>query len=68
MRTDPIRVIEVKILNSLNSASLPGGATGVSQGIGAPVANPSDETVTSLYVDQSTGILYYWNTTTLAWT
>lgn len=59
--TNPSRVLLVKILNASS------GAGGLSQGTGAPSAAPTNPTVTNAYVDLSTGIVYWWNTTTQSW-
>lgn len=39
----------------------------VLQGVGAPVAAPSDPAAPSLYTDSSDGTLYFWNITAQAW-
>lgn len=69
-RTNPIRILEVKILNTLNGGGTGGGGTGfgsVSQGDGAPVANPLNTSASALYTDRLTGTLYFWNITNQAW-
>lgn len=69
--TNPCRIVEVKILTTLNGGGSGGGGSGfgsISQGIGAPVAAPANTSATALYIDTVTGTQYYWNTTTQAWT
>lgn len=65
LKTDTIRVLEVKILNALNSGAGGGGA--IMEGAGAPVTNPNNVNGAAIYVDTSTGDFYYWNTTSQSW-
>lgn len=70
-RTNPKRVLEVKILNTLNGGGTGGGGSGfgpLSQGAGPPLAPPANTSATAFYVDTNVGVTYYWNTSTQAWT
>ena len=69
--TNPIRILEVKILNALNGGSTGGGGgigSGfVLQGTGAPVSAPANQNAAAIYTDLSTGDMYTWNATTHVW-
>ena len=44
-----------------------GGGGSILSGAGAPSASPSNTANVSLYLNLSTGVLYYWNPVTQAW-
>lgn len=50
-------------------AQSPGGSgtAAVTQGSGAPTADPADPTSAALYTDTDDGTLYFWNVGTQAW-
>lgn len=71
-RTNTKRVLEVKMLTTLNGGGTSGGGSGstfgaITQGSGAPVAAPANPAVSALYTDTSDGTLYYWNIASQAW-
>lgn len=64
LKTDTIRVLEVKILNALNAGA---GGGGMVEQVGPPVNPPSNVNRPALSIDTSTGDFWYWNTTTQGW-
>lgn len=66
-RTNPIRVLEVKMLTALGGGSGGVGAGFVLQGSGAPSSAPTNPSSSAIYTDLDTGVIYTWNVVTQAW-
>lgn len=61
------RDIQECILLAAQSGGGGGGGSGLSQGAADPVAAPADPTVSAIYINTTSGVIFFWNVGAAAW-